>query len=112
MIRRESVQDIGRTSRRLIRWVLLGALLCLPASAVNPESLISQYAHSAWRLQDAPFNGTPWAIAQTTDGYIWVGTSSGLVRFDGVRFVPWAPPGGERLRALTISTLLGSSDGG
>ena len=39
-------------------------------------------------IQDGIFNGTPVAIAQTQDGYIWIGTQAGLVRFDGVRFVP------------------------
>ena len=50
---------------------------------------ISQYGHRAWRIQDGFFNGAPTAITQTADGYIWIGTTSGLFRFDGIRFVTW-----------------------
>jgi ligand-binding sensor domain-containing protein/two-component sensor histidine kinase len=96
---------------RFAHTALLSLLLCAPAFGINPERLISQYAHSAWRLQDGSLGGSPLAIAQTADGYIWVGTSSGIVRFDGVRFVPWIPPGGENFRTDNISALLGTSDG-
>ena len=90
-------------------------LLCFfaPISlwAVDPSLHISQYAHTAWRIQDGVFSGTPRAISQTTDGYIWIGTKSGLVRFDGVRFVPWIPPDGEQLPSSRINSLLGTPDG-
>jgi signal transduction histidine kinase/ligand-binding sensor domain-containing protein len=79
--------------------------------AVDPSRHISQYAHTAWRIQDGVFSGTPKAISQTTDGYLWVGTKSGLVRFDGVRFVPWIPPDGEHLPSSRINSLLGTPDG-
>src|SRR5499433_1898044 len=69
------------------------------ALAVDPNRYISQYGHTAWRIQDGVFSGAPNALAQTTDGYIWIGTQSGLVRFDGVRFVPWTPGNGKGLAA-------------
>src|ERR1700761_1040980 len=62
------------------------------ANAVDPDRRISQYAHTAWRLRDGLFPGVPTAITQTKDGYVWIGTLNGLVRFDGVRFVRWVPP--------------------
>ena len=71
---------------------------------------MSQYGHTAWRVRDGVFSGSPNAIAQTTDGYIWVGTQVGLVRFDGVRFVPWNPPN-ENLSYAAILSLRGASDG-
>jgi ligand-binding sensor domain-containing protein len=65
-------------------------LLCAgPSFALDPVLRISQYAHTAWRTQDGVFGGGPHAVTQTADGYIWIGTDAGLVRFDGVRFVPW-----------------------
>ena len=91
-------------------WLAL-ALLCAAAGALDPNHQISQYAHTAWRIQDGDFSGAPHAITQTTDGYLWIGTEAGLVRFDGVRFVPWTPPVGKRLPSRKISSLLGASDG-
>ena len=77
-------------------------------AAVDPHRMISQYGHTAWRTQDG-FLDKPSSLTQTTDGYIWVGTSSGLVRFDGVTFRHWTPPGGESLPYIT--DLLGAHDG-
>ena len=71
---------------------------------------ISQYAHTSWRIQDGVFSGAPNAIAQTTDGYLWIGTQNGLVRFDGVRFVPWVPRYGKLLSS-GIFSLLADPDG-
>jgi signal transduction histidine kinase/ligand-binding sensor domain-containing protein len=71
----------------------------------------SQYAHTAWRTQDGFFRGTPQAITQTKDGYLWIGSEGGLVRFDGVRFVPWTSPNGQKLPSNSIHALLGADDG-
>ena len=58
----------------------------LTSSALNPRTLISQYASDHWRTRDGLPQATVGAIAQTKDGYIWLATEEGLVRFDGVRF--------------------------
>jgi len=94
-----------------VLWLLLSIFVSNSASAVDPNNHISQYAHTAWRLQDGIFDGTPRVLAQTADGYLWIGTMSGLVRFDGVRFVPWDPPNGEKLPSQRINSLLGGTDG-
>ena len=94
--------------------LLSSALLLLALSsgwAVDPNTLISQYGHTSWRTQDGAFNGSPIVIAQTTDGYLWIGTNIGLVRFDGVRFTSWNPPAGRRLLDSRIFSLLGAHDG-
>src|ERR1700739_2383442 len=72
--------------------LLLIVLNPIAALAFDSDLRMSQYAHTSWRLQDGVFNGIPTSIVQTADGYLWIGTTSGLMRFDGVRFVPWAPP--------------------
>ncbi len=92
---------------------LLAALICLfpgGARALDPSRDISQYAHSAWRIQDGVFSGTPTAITQTKDGYLWIGTVNGLFRFDGVRFSRWSPDG-QQLLSASIYALLGARDG-
>jgi len=62
-------------------------------------------------VRDGYFGGEPNAIAQTKDGYIWLGSRDGLFRFDGVRFVRWSTQSGEQLPSSQIWTLLGARDG-
>jgi signal transduction histidine kinase/ligand-binding sensor domain-containing protein len=82
-----------------------------PAHALDPAKHISQYGHTAWRVRDGSLAARANAIAQTADGYLWIGTDAGLVRFDGVRFVPWTPPGGKQLPSPSIFSLLAARDG-
>src|SRR5690242_492903 len=89
---------------------VLACLLPLSAHALDPDARISQYVHRAWRMRDGIFNGSANAITQTADGYLWIGTENGLIRFDGVRFVPWTPPAGQSLDARIFS-VLGTKDG-
>lgn len=90
---------------------LAPVLISLPAIALDPGRQVSQYAHTAWRIQDGFFTGTPQAITQTKDGYLWIGTEGGLFRFDGMRFVSWNAPNGQQLASARIHSLLAASDG-
>jgi signal transduction histidine kinase/ligand-binding sensor domain-containing protein len=92
----------------LIPVILLHASL---AQALNQSIGIHGYAHAAWTLRNADFKGAPRALTQTTDGYLWLATEFGLLRFDGVRFVAWQPPGGVRPPSASITALRGTSDG-
>lgn len=94
--------------------IALAALMLLwsrSAFALDPSLDVSQYAHTAWRIRDGFTGGSITAIAQTADGYLWLGTEFGLLRFDGVRAVPWQPAGGEQLPANFIFSLLVARDG-
>lgn len=87
-------------------------LACCPcAFALDPSLDIHQYAHTSWTIRDGFFNSTIQAVAQTPDGYLWLGTAFGLFRFDGVRKAPWDAPAGERLPSSDIRTLLVTRDG-
>src|SRR5580658_8614940 len=81
------------------------------AYALDPAPDVSQYAHTAWKVRDGFIKGGIYAIAQTPDGYLWLGTEFGLMRFDGVRAVPWQPPAGEHLPSNNIRDLLVARDG-
>ncbi len=81
------------------------------AFALNPALDVSQYAHTAWKIRDGFAKGSILSIAQTPDGYLWLGTAFGLYRFDGVRNVLWQPPPDQQLPSTTISTLVAARDG-
>src|SRR6185369_14787132 len=88
--------------------VILGCCTC--AFALDRSLDISQYAHTAWRVRDGFARGLIYSIAQTPDGYLWLGTEFGLLRFDGVRAVAWTPPKSQ-LPSNNITMLLVTHDG-
>ena len=67
------------------------------AFALNPSLDVSQYGHTAWTARNGFSVGAIFAMAQTPDGYLWLGSEFGLFRFDGVQAVPWQPPPGQQL---------------
>ncbi|HEY0686161.1 MAG TPA: two-component regulator propeller domain-containing protein [Steroidobacter sp.] len=97
---------------RFFNAVLATLLFAQPqlATALDPNSLLSQYAHRSWRVLDGTLSAAPFALAQTSDGYLWIGSERGLLRFDGVRFVDWNPPAEHKL-ALKVFQLAATSDG-
>src|SRR5215470_8842712 len=90
--------------------VLYVLIVFAKAHSLDPNRRISQYGHTVWRTQDGLVNATS-VIAQTTDGYIWTVTTSGLARFDGVNFVPWTAPRDIPFLLRHVTALLGASDG-
>jgi ligand-binding sensor domain-containing protein len=62
------------------------------AFALDPALDVSQYAHKAWKVREGSTKRQITSIAQTPDGYLWLGTQFGMLRLDGVRTVPWQPP--------------------
>src|SRR5262245_5513570 len=72
--------------------IAVGALVCLTSAASSPAATptldVSQLAHAAWTLGDGFAKGAIHSIAQTPDGYLWLGTEFGLLRFDGVTATP------------------------
>ena len=78
-------------------------------AALDPSRHISQYGHTAWRVQDGAVDLAD-EITQTADGYLWLGSSNGLLRFDGVKFTRYAPPG-LNLPTRDFTGLLGARDG-
>ncbi|MBI2838560.1 MAG: hypothetical protein HYX75_09610 [Acidobacteria bacterium] len=54
--------------------------------ALDPEKAVTQYVHDIWSKENGLPHNTIEDIVQTPDGYIWIATLGGLVRFDGVKF--------------------------
>jgi signal transduction histidine kinase/ligand-binding sensor domain-containing protein len=91
-----------------------------PVYARGRERTIHEFLHTAWTARD----GAPpeiWALDQAPDGFLWLGTGSGLYRFDGIGFERFRPAPGERLASIDITAVkilasnemwIGYSDGG
>jgi signal transduction histidine kinase/ligand-binding sensor domain-containing protein len=75
-------------------------------AALDPALAITQYVHSVWQSEAGLPENSVLSIAQTPDGYLWLGTEEGLVRFDGVRFTTYTRRSSPRLRSNQISALL------
>lgn len=56
------------------------------AFAIDPNRMVSQYIHESWGTEKGFPGGAITSIAQTPDGYLWIGTDRGLIRFDGMNF--------------------------
>lgn len=99
--------------KKTLVFIALGILLawCSSALALDPSLDINQYAHTAWKIREGFAQGEITSIAQTSDGYIWLGTQFGLLRFDGVNKVPWQPSGNQHLPSSFIISLLATRDG-
>src|SRR3974390_82117 len=93
--------------------IALGMMLACGngACGLDPSLDVSQYAHKTWNIRDGFPKDIIHAIAQTPDGYLWLGTETGLFRFDGVRAVPWKQPADQHLPTNKIQSLLVTRDG-
>src|SRR5579859_4217234 len=72
------------------RLVTLAMMACVlgEAHALDPHRQFSQYVREKWSASNGLPGGAVHAIAQSPDGYLWIGTDKGLIRFDGFTFLP------------------------
>lgn len=79
---------INRIARQLAGTLLILFLLGAHIWGLDPETPVSRYLLDRWEKDNGLPSNTVISIAQTSDGYLWIATVSGLVRFDGQRFTP------------------------
>ncbi len=77
-----------------------------PLQALDPSKLMTQYVHQIWTTENGLPQNSVVAIAQTPDGYLWLGTENGLVRFDGARLVTFDRRNTPALNSDEIDALL------
>ena len=90
--------------------LLFLALACSRAAALHSDRSIAQFAHTAWGPKDSAPSVVR-ALAQSTDGYLWLGTPDGLYRFDGVVFERYQPQSGGPFPARDVFSLLALPNG-
>ena len=78
-------------------------LLCTTqrASALDPQRPLEHLVLDTWSSADGLLSDSVLALAQTPDGFLWIGTQKGLCRYDGLSFIPQ-----EELVGKPISSLL------
>ena len=92
----------------------LAALIALAACQVwglDPSTPLSQFGHDVWTSDSGLPQNSITTILQTRDGYLWLGTQEGLVRFDGVRFTIFDTRNTSALNDDWVQALLESRDG-
>ena len=96
---------------RALEVCLFFALACCSCSAASDgDRTITQFAHTAWSTKDgAPSPVT--ALAQSANGYLWLGTTGGLYRFDGVVFERYHPESSGPFPRGTVMSLLALPNG-
>ncbi len=92
---------------------LLAALVCVTlvsgtcaAASLDPSRPLNQYIQDVWSAQSGLPQSSIRSLAQTQDGYLWIGTEEGLARFDGVRFVLFDKENTTELRSNDVRALV------
>ncbi|MBV9744171.1 MAG: hypothetical protein JO099_10430, partial [Acidobacteriia bacterium] len=102
-------KDLTTLAVRAGFWLACATVFTRPVLALNPAYQISQYIHSSWRSGSGITAVR--RIKQTPDGYLWLATRVGLVRFDGVRFTTFKAGSEEGLESSSTQDLVIDPDG-
>ena len=89
--------------------LLCSAFVC---HALDPDHAVSQYVHRSWTINNGFPGGSVSSITQSIDGYLWIGTEKGLVRFDGLSFYTLPSTGKTGISLEHVLGLASDPDGG
>jgi PAS domain S-box-containing protein len=106
--------DRFRVTASQLCCVVLMIVTCFrcPSSLGQTQASVSvQVGHDSWTFKEgAPADVA--CLAQTNDGFLWLGGPNGLFRFDGTRFEPFSSPFGDRLLSNNLYSLFAPPSGG
>jgi ligand-binding sensor domain-containing protein len=95
----------------LVVLMIVTCLRCPSSLGQTPASGNVQVGHDSWTFKDGAPADVAY-IAQTNDGFLWLGSPAGLFRFDGTRFEPFSSPFGDRLLSTNLYSLFAPPSGG
>ncbi|MHB1022727.1 MAG: sensor histidine kinase [Acidobacteriaceae bacterium] len=98
-------------ARRLFLLTLLALVTC-PILALNHSQPLRQYEHQSWQTSSGLPQNTVHSIVQTQDGFLWLATEGGLVRFDGVDFSVFDTQTTPQMKSNFIYHVMEDSSGG
>lgn len=104
IVRKMFSNYLMRLTARYFRCFLPLIFLFLPPDifALDPHQELRLYAHEVWRTEEGLPQNTVNKVIQTRDGYLWIATEEGLVRFDGKRFTVFDK---ENTAAITSNSI-------
>ena len=91
--------------------VVLVGLVAGPARSLDPTRSLEQFSYSAWTTEDGLPQVSVLELVQSADGFLWLGTQEGLVRFDGIEFLVFDHDNTPALPHNAINDVLFASDG-
>ena len=93
-------------------WLLSALLHCGSVWSLDADLGLHQLTHRAYTAAEGASEHDRRDVAQTSDGMLWLGSTSGLARFDGQRFVRYPGPFDDPLPSLMVGALIAAPDGG
>jgi ligand-binding sensor domain-containing protein/signal transduction histidine kinase len=106
--------EVLRKRRWRLKWLAAGLSMACVIGALRanePSKAMSQYVREQWGSDKGFVSGSVYAITQTSDGYLWIGTAKGLVRFDGLNFHLFQPSNGATAPIGPVLGLMADSEG-
>jgi ligand-binding sensor domain-containing protein/signal transduction histidine kinase len=100
------VDRLESLSYQILLLLLLPLVCSSSALGIDSRKELSQLSHDVWLTENGLPQNTIHSIAQTPDGYIWIGTEEGLARFDGIRFTVFDKQRTPELKSNYIRALL------
>ena len=110
---RALLQTLGTFQRHYLLLTLNSVFLLIPTAkaSLDPAKAITQFTHQSWQNEQGLPENSVTAIAQSKDGYLWLGTEGGLARFDGTRFTVFDKSTTSGLQSNFITSLLVDHEG-
>src|SRR4051812_47412305 len=99
------------SARKRLTISAVGYLLAVALSGASNALAVERFVVTLWGHRDGLPSTLIYAITQTRDGYLWLGTSDGLIRFDGIKFDHQKLIVNSALMLGTVTALHGASDG-
>lgn len=108
---RRSRENVSSVCFPLLALIFLLFQEAIAARALEPTTPMADFGRQSWVMENGLPQNTVHALVQAEDGFLWLGTEAGLVRFDGYSFAIFDQNSIPALPSADIRCLLARSDG-
>jgi ligand-binding sensor domain-containing protein/signal transduction histidine kinase len=111
----EMMRGQRRARSSLLMWLVVAAMLmpfcCIYAYGLGTGKQLRDYRRQSWQNDNGLPQNTVYSVVQTRDGFLWLATEGGLVRFDGVDFRVFDTANTPQLRSNFVNGLMEDASG-